>query len=70
MLLVGRNPAQAALLCKQGQDCFHSCIYLVLHISLTKEEEVHVAAIKGLVKWLLAYIAVTFSVSLMENMFR
>lgn len=67
VLLVSRDPAQAGLLCKQGQDCFLSCIYLVLHMSLTKEQEVQVAACKGLVNWLLACSAVTHSVSWMDN---
>lgn len=70
VLLVSRDPVQAGLLCKQGQDCFLSCIYLVLHMSLTKEQEVQVAACKGLVNWLLACSAVTHSVSWMDNLCR
>lgn len=67
VFLVSRDPIQATLLCKESQDCFLSCIYVVLHMSLTKEQEVQVASCKGLVKWLLHCSAVSHPVPWMNN---
>eukprot|EP00092_Neocalanus_flemingeri_P036331 GFUD01039554.1.p1 GENE.GFUD01039554.1~~GFUD01039554.1.p1 ORF type:complete len:635 (+),score=254.40 GFUD01039554.1:235-1905(+) len=65
--LVSMDPVQVNLLCKQSQDCFLSSISLVLHMSLAKEQEVQLAACKGLVGWLLACSGARHSVSWIEN---
>merc|ERR1719427_2166870 len=47
VLLISKDPGQTNLLCKQSQDCFLSCVSLLLHMSLTKEQEVQMGHHEG-----------------------
>jgi len=67
VLLISKDPGQTNLLCKQSQDCFLSCVSLLLHMSLTKEQEVQMAACKGLVRWLLGCSTAYHTITWMEN---
>merc|ERR1719186_2186132 len=57
VLLISKDPGQTNLLCKQSQDCFLSCVSLLLHMSLTK----------GQVRWLLGCSTAYHTITWMEN---
>jgi len=67
LVMVSRDPVQSVLLCKQSQDCFLSCISMMLCMCLMKTQEVQVGACKGLVKWLLHCSVFGHTVAWMDN---
>ena len=67
LVLVSRDPVQTVLLCKQSQDCFLSCISMLLYMCLLKTQEAQLAACKGLVKWLLHCSVFSHTVAWMDN---
>jgi len=67
LTLICKDPVQAFLLCKQSQDCFLSCIFLLLQTSLSKAQDVQLSACMGLVNWLLTCSAVSHSLSWVDN---
>jgi len=67
LVLISGDPMQAPLLCKQSQDCFLTCITMLLYMCMMKTQEVQASACKGLVKWLLHCTGISHPLPWVDN---